>query len=90
MKYGVMNRSSDWLRAGRPKDRSSDPVRINNLFLIVQTGFGAHPVCHEMPTGGSFPGEKWPQREADRISSDETSEWPCIVSIAHRLHVYKR
>jgi hypothetical protein len=89
MNYGVMNRSSDWLRAERPKGRSSVSVRIKNfhLFLIVQTGCGAYPVFHQMGTGGSFPGVKWQGREADRDSSDVTSEWPCNVSIAHRLHV---
>jgi hypothetical protein len=36
--------SGDWLRAGRPRDRSSSP------------GYGARPVSYPVYTGGSFAG----------------------------------
>jgi hypothetical protein len=32
----------------------------------VQSGCGAHPGPSQMGTRGSFPGVKWPGREADR------------------------
>jgi hypothetical protein len=35
---------------------------------FVQTGSGVHPTSYPMGTGGSFPGVKRPEREADHLS----------------------
>jgi hypothetical protein len=65
--YLECNRSRDisvgiahWLRAGRPRGRSSSPGRVKNfIFLhVVQTGSGAHRASYRMCTGGPFPGGK--------------------------------
>jgi hypothetical protein len=60
LKTHLEDRYSDWLRAGRPRGRSSSPGRSKNFsFLhVVQTGSGAHPVSYPAGTGGSFPGGK--------------------------------
>jgi hypothetical protein len=51
--------SAPWLRAGRSRDRSSIPVRINNYFLhFVKTDCGAHPTSYPMGTGGQS-GRAW-------------------------------
>jgi hypothetical protein len=57
---------SDWLRAGRPRGRSSRPGGWK-IFTspIVQTGSGVHPTSYTMGTRGSFPRVKRPGREAD-------------------------
>jgi hypothetical protein len=39
-------------------------AEIFSLRHRVQTGSRAHPASYPMGTGGSFPGEKWPGREA--------------------------
>jgi hypothetical protein len=36
-----------------------------SLLHVVQTGSGVHATSSLMGTGGSFPGVKWPGREAD-------------------------
>jgi hypothetical protein len=36
-----------------------------SLLHVVQTGSGVHPTSYTMGTGGSFPGVKLPEREAD-------------------------
>jgi hypothetical protein len=43
------------------------PVGAGNFSLhhCVQNGSGAHPASYAMGTRGSFPGVKWPAREAD-------------------------
>jgi hypothetical protein len=38
------------------------------LLHVVQTGSGAHPASYPMETGDSFPGVKWPGREAHNSS----------------------
>jgi hypothetical protein len=47
------------------------PARTRNSSLRhhVQTGCGAHPASYPMDIGGSFPGVKWPGREADHSTS---------------------
>jgi hypothetical protein len=50
---------SVWLRAGRPSNRGSIPVKGERIFPVcVQTGFGAHPASCPVGTGGPFPGAK--------------------------------
>jgi hypothetical protein len=49
-------------------DRGSIPDRGRGFSssLCVQIGYGAHPSCYQMSTGGSFPGGKArPGRDAD-------------------------
>jgi hypothetical protein len=49
----------DWVRAGRPRGRSSSLGRVKNFVLhVVQTGSGVQPVSYPMCTGGSFSGGK--------------------------------
>jgi hypothetical protein len=43
---------SDWLRAGRPMDRTSNPGRVKNFPHVILTGCGAHPGSFLMGTGG--------------------------------------
>jgi hypothetical protein len=38
-----------------------------SLYHRVQNGSGAHPASYPMGTRGSFPGLKWPGREADHL-----------------------
>jgi hypothetical protein len=58
---GYLSRYSDWLRAGRFRDR----IPVGARFIAhVQTGPGTHPAPCTMGTG-SFPGVKWPGRGAD-------------------------
>jgi hypothetical protein len=54
------SRYSDWLRAGRPRGRSSSPGRGQEFSLlhVVHPDCGAHPASYPMGTGGSFPGSK--------------------------------
>jgi hypothetical protein len=65
-------RYSDWLRAGRPRGRSSSPDKVKNFLHVVQTGSGVHPTSYPMGTGGSSPAIKWPGREADHSSPAST------------------
>jgi hypothetical protein len=62
---GKRSRYIDWLRAGRPRDRSSSPGRVKNFLQVVQIGSGVHRTSYPMGTGGSFSGLKRPGREAD-------------------------
>jgi hypothetical protein len=57
-------RYSDWLRAGRPRGRSSSPRRVKNFF------FSMSPT---QPPIQWVPGVKRPGREADH-SSPATAE----------------
>jgi hypothetical protein len=46
---------SDWLRAGRPRDRSSNPGSAEDfslLYVIQTTNSGAHPATYAMKGGG--------------------------------------
>jgi hypothetical protein len=47
--------------------------------LCVQTGFGTHPVSCTMSTGGPFPGEVRPGRDAD----------PSLTSSAEVVNEYE-
>ena len=55
---GTLSRYSDWLRAGRYRDRISVGVRFS---APVRTGPGAHPASGTMGTGG----KERPGRDAD-------------------------
>jgi hypothetical protein len=66
---GQRSRYSDWIRAGRPRDRSSS--QEFSLLQIVQTGSEVHPTSYPMGTGGSFPKVKRPRCEADHSRSRE-------------------
>jgi hypothetical protein len=59
------SRYSDWLRAGRPRGRSSSPGSVKNFLQVVQTGSGAHPVSYPKVRGAPSPGVKRHGREAD-------------------------
>jgi hypothetical protein len=61
------SRYSDWLRAGRPRGRSSSPGRIKNFLQVFQTGSGVHPTSYQMGTGALSPGVKRPGPEADHL-----------------------
>jgi hypothetical protein len=54
------SRDSDWLRAERPRGRSSSPGRVKNFSLlhIFQRGSEVHPTSYPMDTGGYFSGGK--------------------------------
>jgi hypothetical protein len=62
------SRNSDWLRALRPRDRSSNP---SGLKQVLQTGSGAHPISYSMGNRGSFPGNE----TAGGWSSPLISNW---------------
>jgi hypothetical protein len=49
----LRSRYSDWLRAGRPSDRSSSPAR-GNIFLLSRSVLG--PTQPPVSIGGYFPG----------------------------------
>jgi hypothetical protein len=57
------SRYSDWLRAGRPRDRSSTPGRVKNCLFSTSSrqalGSTQHPIQW-------VPGVKRPGREADQ------------------------
>jgi hypothetical protein len=54
------SRYSDWLRAGRPRVRSSSPGRVKNFHFFMSSrpalGFTQPPIQWER--GGLFPGGK--------------------------------
>jgi hypothetical protein len=52
----TMSRHSDWLRAGRPRGRSSSPGRAKNFLHVVHTGSEVHPTSYPMDTGGKAAG----------------------------------
>jgi hypothetical protein len=60
-----------------------------SLHQRVQNGSGAHPASYPMGTRGSFPGVKWPEREADH-SPPSTAEvknaWSYTSTPSIRLH----
>jgi hypothetical protein len=45
-----------YLRAGRPRGRSSSAGRVKNFLYVVQTSSGGHLASYPMGTGGCFPG----------------------------------
>jgi hypothetical protein len=61
------SRNSDWLRAGRPKGRSSSPGRFKNFLFSTWSrpalGFTQPPI--QCVLGALSPGVKRPVREAD-------------------------
>jgi hypothetical protein len=63
MDPGWRSRYSDWLRAGRPRGRSSSQ-EFSDLHF-VQTGSGVHQISYLTSTGAPSPGLKRPGREDD-------------------------
>jgi hypothetical protein len=59
----MRSRNNDWLRAGRPRGRSSSPGRVRNFFDVVQTGSAVTQPIQLVP------GVKRSVREADHTSS---------------------
>jgi hypothetical protein len=61
------SRYSDWLRAGRPRGRSSSPGEVKNFHFSMSSGpalgFTQPPI--QWVRGALSPGVKWPGREAD-------------------------
>jgi hypothetical protein len=56
---GYCNRYSDWLRAGRPRGRSSSPGRVNNfLFSVSRPALGSTQPSIQRVTGALSPGVK--------------------------------
>jgi hypothetical protein len=55
LKPRQLSRYSEWLRAGRPRDRSSNPGRVKNFLFSTS---GAHPAYYPMGIGCSFSGGK--------------------------------
>jgi hypothetical protein len=53
------------------------------LHHRVQTGSGAHPASYPMCTGGSFPGVKWPGREADHSPPSSADVKDCVELYLH-------
>jgi hypothetical protein len=55
---GYRSLYSDWLRAGRPRDRSSSPGRVKNVFFSTspRPALGVHPAFSQMCTGGKAVG----------------------------------
>jgi hypothetical protein len=51
------SRYSDWIRAVRPRGRSSGAGRVKNFLHVVQTGSGVHPTSYPMGPAVSFPGQ---------------------------------
>jgi hypothetical protein len=69
-KPAQLSRYSGWLRAGRPRGRSSIPVRGQEFPLLhtVHTGSGLHSTFYPMGTGALSPRVKPPGRQADHSS----------------------
>jgi hypothetical protein len=77
---GNGSRYSDWLRAARPRGRSSSRGRVKNFSLlqVFQTGSGVHPPPIQWVPGDLSPGIKQPGREADhspRTSAEVKKMW---------------
>jgi hypothetical protein len=66
----VMSRGSDWLRAGRPRGRSSSPGRVK--YFLFSTSFRPVLGTTQRPIqripGAVSQKVKWPGREADHSS----------------------
>jgi hypothetical protein len=64
---------------------------VTSIFDVVQTGSGVHPTSCPMGTGGSFPGVKWPVREADHsplASAEVRKMWIYISTPPYTLMAY--
>jgi len=61
----------------------SFPAGAGNFSLRhrVQTGSRAHPASYSVDSGGSFPGLKWPGREADHSP-------PCSAEVNECMELY--
>jgi hypothetical protein len=58
-----------------------------SVFHNVQTGSGAHPISFPKGIGDSFPGVKWPGREADHSPQVPRSRKGGAISpLPIRLH----
>jgi hypothetical protein len=58
--FTMRSRYSDWLRAGRPRGRSSSPGRVKNFHFSMSSrpALGSTQPPIEWVPGGSFPGGK--------------------------------
>jgi hypothetical protein len=65
--YKIPQRYSDWLRAGRPRDRSSNPGRDTNFLFSTSSGPTLGPTLSpiQLVPGVLSPGVKRPGREDD-------------------------
>jgi hypothetical protein len=52
-----------------------------SLLHIVQTGSGVHPTSYKMGTGGSFPGVKRQEREADHSPPTSAKVPPYVFMV---------
>jgi hypothetical protein len=55
-----------------------------SLYHSVETGFGAHPASYAVGIRGSFPGVKWPEREAEHSppsSAKVKNAWSCTSTL---------
>jgi hypothetical protein len=74
------SRDSDWLRAGRPRGRRSNPGRVKNFYFSMSSkpAVGSTQPPMQWVTGALSPGVKRPGREADhstRISVEVKKTW---------------
>jgi hypothetical protein len=85
------SRYSNWLRAGRPRGRSSRPGKVKNFLFstLFQTVSGVHPTFYPMGTGDSFPGYKaagtwsWPLT-SNYIRKKRKSIYPLLFTPSWR------
>jgi hypothetical protein len=67
LRISLLSRYSDWLRARRPKGRSSSPSRVNNFLSLTSPRpalWSTQPPIQWVP-GNLFPGVKRTGRQAD-------------------------
>jgi hypothetical protein len=65
MNYSQRTRYRDWLRARRPRGRSSSPGRVKNFLHVVHTGSGSTQPPIQWVPGVLSQRVKRPGREAD-------------------------
>jgi hypothetical protein len=87
----MLSRYSDWLRAGRPRGRSSSPGRVNNFLLSTSSrpALGpTQPPIQGVP-GSLSPEVKRPGHEADHsppTSAEVEKTWICTFTPTIRLY----
>jgi hypothetical protein len=55
----------------------------NFSLHCIQNGSGVHPVTYPMGARGSYPGVKWPGREADHLPSSNAEVKECMELYLH-------
>jgi hypothetical protein len=75
---------SDWLRAGRPRGRSSIPGKVKKFLFSTSSisALGSTQPPIEWVPGGSFPGVKRPGREADHSPPSSAEITPAYAFMA--------